>query len=138
NVIRQPEQNALARCLHAAIQVDGTNYRLGGIGENGFAPETTAFELTGPQTEKLSQLEALGQLGEGDTLHQPGAQARQLPFSGLREALEQRVRGHKVENGVTKEFEALVIAPPKTTMGQRQNQKYLVLEAVPDLAFLPV
>lgn len=72
----QPGQHALTRSIHAGIKIDGANQRLGGVSENRLAPETATFQLTGTQPKVIAQLEALGQLSQGDTLDQPGTQTR--------------------------------------------------------------
>ncbi|MNC33613.1 hypothetical protein D3C75_820160 [compost metagenome] len=82
----------------------------------------------------IAQVETTGQAGQGLPLDQARAQARQLAFAGLREALEQRFAGDEVENGVTEKLQALIVAPGVTAMGQCQEHLVLVLEGVTELS----
>src|SRR5690606_40575218 len=54
----QPQQDALAGRLHAAVQVDGANDGFGGIGEDGFTAETAALEFARAQAQVLAQIES--------------------------------------------------------------------------------
>lgn len=117
---RQPGQHTLTRHFHASIQVDRTDQRFQGIGEDRLTAETAAFQLTGTQAQVFAQIETAGQYGQGFSLHQARAQTRQLAFAGL-ETLEQRFAGDEVEDGVTEEFQPFVVAPGKTAVSEART-----------------
>src|SRR5690606_18740535 len=133
-LVGQPGQHAFAGPLHAAVQVDGADQGFQGVGEDGFTAVAAALQLARPQAQVIAQAEAAGQHGQGLALDQARAQARQLAFAGLREALEQRLAGDEVEDGVAEEFQALVVAPGEAAMGEGQEQQLLVLKGVSELA----
>jgi len=49
------------------------------------------------------------------------------------EALEQRLTGGEVEDGITEKFQALVITPCKTAVCEGKDHQFLVLEGVAEL-----
>src|SRR5690606_17297398 len=128
----------LAGCLHATVQIDGADDRLGGVRQDGFTAEAAALELTRAKPQVLTQFEPLGQLRQGHSLHQSGTQTRQLALPGLGEALEERLRRDEVENRVAQKLQALVIAPTQAAVGQRQDQQILIPETVSYLPFQSV
>ncbi|MNN12499.1 hypothetical protein D3C81_1254930 [compost metagenome] len=130
----QPGQHAIARRLHAGVQVDGADQRFGGVGQDRLAAETAALQLARAQAQVFAQVKASGQYRQGLALDQPRAQARQLAFAGLGEALEQRFTGDEVEDRIAEELEAFVVAPGKTAVRQGQQHQLLVLEGITELA----
>jgi len=127
---RQPGGDARLGRFHARIQIDGADQRFKGVGQDRLATETAAFQLTGAQAQVLAQAKTTGQHGQGLALHQPRTQARQLAFTGLREAFEERFTGNEIEDGVTEEFQAFVVTPSKTAVCEGKDHQFLVLEGV--------
>jgi hypothetical protein len=124
-------QATRARPLHAGIEVDRTDQRFEGIGQDRLATETAALQFAGTQAQVFAQVETTGQHGQGLTLHQ--ARARDSWPSRASGKREQRFAGDEVENGITEEFQALVVAPGKTAVGQGQEHQFLILEGVTEL-----
>ncbi|RWW84258.1 hypothetical protein BHE74_00007139 [Ensete ventricosum] len=129
----QPGGDPLFSRFHAGIEVDRTDQRFEGVGQDRLTAETTALQLAGPQAQVFAQAETTGQHRQGLALYQARTQTRQLAFTGLRETLEQRFTGDKIEDGITEEFQALVIAPCKAAVCEGKDHQFLVLEGVAEL-----
>ncbi|CRS42511.1 hypothetical protein PAERUG_P7_London_17_VIM_2_06_09_00408 [Pseudomonas aeruginosa] len=130
----EPGDDPLARGVHAGIQVDGADQGFHRIGEDRLAAEPAALQLARAQPQVVAHLEAARQQGQGLALDQSRAQARKLAFASLREVVEQRLADDEVENGVTEELQALVVAPGVAAMGQGQDHQVPVFEGIAELA----
>jgi hypothetical protein len=118
--------------LQIRIQIDGADHRLDGVGQNGLAAKTAAFQLARPQDQVIPEVELPAQLGQRLLAHQGGAHAAEIPFRRLREAVEEIIGNHQTQNGVTQEFQALVVTGTGAAMGQRPGQQFLILKDMPE------
>ena len=133
-LVGQPGDDPLASNVHARVQINGTDQRFEGVGQDRFAAVTAALELTGAQAQIFAELESTRQHRQRLALDQTGAQTRQLPLTGLRKMIEQRFTGNEVENGVAEKLQTLVVASGIATMGQGQEHQLLILELITEPA----
>src|SRR5690606_32168806 len=114
----------------ARIHVDRRYQRLHRIGKNRCAPEAAAFHLPFTEVEAFAEFKVPGDGRQGFTFDQLGAQATQVTFARLREALEQCLGNDGVEQRVTEKFQSLVVQGAAAAVGQRQVEELFVAEGV--------
>ena len=67
---------------------------------------------------------------QGSRHDQARAQSRQLPLAGLRKRSNNASPATQVEDGITEEFQTLIVAPGETAVRQCQEHQLLVLEGM--------
>ena len=117
-----------------AVEVDGREERLQGIGQDGTALLSPAAKFTRSQPKIISEAQFTCNFGERVPLHQSGTQPAQLAFVGLGETAEQSLGNNGTEYGVPEELEPFVVVVPGTAVGKRRRDYAFIGEFVADQA----
>ncbi len=84
--------------LKAAIQIDRTNHRLYGIGQNGVAAVAATLHLSSPQQQCIAKLQLTGNLGQALTTYQTSTQTAQITLGDIGIVAIEQITDHKTEN----------------------------------------
>ncbi len=95
--------------LEAILQVDGTEKRFGGIGQDGFAPEPARAQLATAQPQHRPDADGRTDAGQWPGADELRAQSAQCALAGGRKAVEQFLGHHHAQHGVAEEFQPLVV-----------------------------
>src|SRR5262245_588742 len=105
--LQQP-QHELAGRVPPAVQVDGGDDRLHGVGEDRRLVAPAGRLLSLPEQQRPAQPHLAGHVGEHLTVDDRGAQLRQLPLGHVGVLAEHVVGDDEPEDGVSEELEPLV------------------------------
>ena len=120
----------------AAIQVEGGEDGLDGIGEQSGFAAASGFLLAAAEAEIAAQLQQMGAVEEVIGIDEVGAQFGELAFLVGREALEKLLAGDQLQHGIAEKLELLVVGGGLDTltceggMGQRLLQQRAIGELV--------
>ena len=95
-------------CVESAIEQDRAEQRLVSVGEGGRAVPAAMQFLTPAEDQMLPEAQVPGALGQGSAVDQLGAGFGQRALAKGGELFIQLAREHKLQNGITQEFEPLI------------------------------
>ena len=107
-----------------AIEVDGPDHRLHGVGQYRLAVAAAGGRLALAQQQHRADAQVGRHLGEGRRAHHRRPDARELPFVGVGDAGVDAVGHDEAEDRVAEELEALVALEPGVLGNQRQFKSY--------------
>src|SRR4029077_4995556 len=106
---RPKAMDDVARRRVAAIDEDGAEHRLAGIGEDRLLAPAAAVGLASAHQDELAELPILRDLGAGLGAHELIVAPRKLPFARLGKARGQEFGNGEPEAAVAEKFEPLVV-----------------------------
>ena len=118
------------RRVEAAVEVDGGDERLAGVGEHrGLAPPARLL-FAAAEEEPLAEAELAGDLGQAELVDDAGAGLGQLALVALGRRVHEQVPDDEVEDGVAEELEPLVVGPaPRGVLVEVRLVRQRALEA---------
>ena len=132
--ITEQSPDERSRCLRTTIQVDRSDDRLEGVGQNGLLVAPTGRQLPVPEADRITQPDNPGHLGERRSTHDRGADHGQVPLRKARVVPEKLVGYHHSQHGVAQELQPLVgraaILRAPRTVSRRIPQQARVSEPV--------
>jgi hypothetical protein len=111
NPARPERQDHALSALQASVDVDRTDDRLDGVGEDRVLLPPPGGLLARCQQQVCAQVERTGDLGECPPRDHGRPHFRHLTLSQLRIRPVEEVRDDQLKNGVAKELESFVVVP---------------------------
>ena len=93
----------------AAVEIDGGDHGFEGVGEDGGLAAAAVAILTAAEAKEAAELEAACDAGEVIAADDGGAEAGEVAFLGGGELAQEGLGGGEAEDGITEEFELLVV-----------------------------
>ncbi len=121
-----------ARRGQAAVEEGRADQRLERVGEDRRAQRAAAARLAFTEAQRLGQAELERGTVQAVFANEMGADARQVAFVGVAEAVEQQARDDQAQDRVAEELEALVVVGTEAAVGERAFQQGRVAEPVAD------
>lgn len=135
NTLIEPRKDTLFANGIAAIEQDGPDNGLNGIGKIGIALRTTGFALASTHAQVLLDAKLPRDKGQRGAAHQLRPQTAQVTFRRLRKTPVNHAGNDKIQESVTEVFETLIVISTKTAVRQRQLQQGFIAKPVSKLLF---
>ena len=127
--------------LHAAVQIQGGDDGLKGIGHHAGAGAAAAALLAPAQTQILAQIDLLCKLEQRTLADQAGTDAGQVALRPVGVGVEQIICRDDLQHAVAQKFQPLVVLQRRAALvgvagvGERRLQQLRILELVTNNCF---
>ncbi len=109
-------RDEIGRDIVALVEIDRADRRLDGVGQDDRAGTAGVLGFAAREEHVFIQADALGDLGQGNRVHDGRAISSQLPFRLCGVFLVQECGHDQLEDRVAQEFQALVMLEPRAAV----------------------